>query len=111
MSDSLRILWLKTGPLHPLDTGGKLRTYHLLRELNRRHEITYFSLKESSLSLSDPVLSAASEYSTHQQWFDWTEVSKQSSLFYLDLLKNLCLSSRPYVIDKYRSPEMSAAIR
>ncbi len=104
-------MWLKTGPLHPLDTGGKLRTYHLLRELNRRHEITYFSLKDSGLSLSDPALIDASEYSTHQRWFDWKEVPKQSPLFYLDLIKNFCLSPRPYVIDKYCSPAMTTAIR
>ncbi len=110
MSDSLRILWLKTGPLHPLDTGGKLRTFNLLRELNRSHEITYFSLKDAELSSSDPILKAAAEYSSHQRWFDWSEVSKQSPLFYLDLLKNLCFSNRPYVIDKYRSDAMASAI-
>ena len=110
MSDSLRILWLKTGPLHPLDTGGKLRTYHLLRELNRRHDVTYFALKEPGMGLSDPVLTAANEYSSHQQWFDWNEVSKQSGLFYWDLFKNFCFSRLPYVIDKYRSQAMADAI-
>ena len=39
MADSLRILWLKTGPLHPLDTGGKIRTYNMLRELKRNNEV------------------------------------------------------------------------
>ena len=110
MSDSLRILWLKTGPLHPLDTGGKLRTYNLLRELNRRHEVTFMALKETGLSRSDAILTSASEYSTHQRWFDWSEVSKQSLGFYFDLLKNFCLSRRPYVIDKYRSAAMSESI-
>ena len=41
MADPLRILWLKTGPLHPLDTGVKIRTYNMLRELKRNNELTY----------------------------------------------------------------------
>lgn len=110
MSDSLRILWLKTGPLHPLDTGGKLRTYHLLRELKRRNEVTYYSLKESQMPLDSEVLRAAEEYSDHQRWFDWSEVSKESVGFYLDLMRNHFTSRRPYVIDKYRSKAMSEAI-
>ena len=40
----LNMLWLKTGPLHPLDSGGKIRSYNMLRELNRRHKLIYVSL-------------------------------------------------------------------
>ena len=40
----LKILWLKTGPLHPLDTGGKIRTYNMLKELKKKHHITYIAL-------------------------------------------------------------------
>ena len=32
----MRILWLKTDLLLPLDKGGKLRTWHLMRHLARR---------------------------------------------------------------------------
>ena len=39
----MRILWLNAGLLLPLDKGGKLRTWHLMRHLARRHEITYLS--------------------------------------------------------------------
>lgn len=111
MADSLRILWLKTGPLHPLDTGGKLRTYHLLRELSRRHHVTYFALRDVESMEDSAILDQATEYSSEQRWFNWREVSKDSPGFYLDLLKNYCFSSRPYVIDKYLSREMAAAIR
>ena len=37
----MRILWLKSDLLLPLDKGGKLRTWHLLRHLAARHDITY----------------------------------------------------------------------
>ena len=34
----MRILWLKAGLLLPLDKGGKLRTWHLMRHLAARHD-------------------------------------------------------------------------
>jgi len=39
----LKILWVKVGGLVPLDTGGKIRSYHILRELSRRHDVTFFT--------------------------------------------------------------------
>jgi len=39
----MKILWVKAGGLVPPDTGGKLRSYHILRELAREHSITFFS--------------------------------------------------------------------
>lgn len=35
----MRILWVKVGGLWPLTTGGRLRSFHLLSELARRHEV------------------------------------------------------------------------
>ena len=42
----MRILWLKSDLLLPLDKGGKLRTWHLMRHLARRHEITYLAFAD-----------------------------------------------------------------
>jgi glycosyltransferase involved in cell wall biosynthesis len=39
----MKILWVKPGKLLPLDTGGKLRTYNILRHLSTSHEVTYLS--------------------------------------------------------------------
>jgi len=39
----MRILWVKAGGLVPLDTGGKIRSYHILKQLARRHEVTLFT--------------------------------------------------------------------
>ncbi len=44
----MRILWLKSDLLLPLDKGGRLRTWHLMRHLARRHDITYLSFAERS---------------------------------------------------------------
>jgi sugar transferase (PEP-CTERM/EpsH1 system associated) len=37
---SLRILWVKVGGLWPLNTGGRLRTFHTVAELSQRHQVT-----------------------------------------------------------------------
>ncbi len=39
----MKILWVKPGKILPLDTGGKLRTYNILRHLAKSHELTYLS--------------------------------------------------------------------
>src|SRR6267142_683155 len=39
----MKILWVKSGKLLPLDTGGKLRTYNILRHLSANHDLTYIS--------------------------------------------------------------------
>ena len=36
----LRILWVKAGKLLPVDTGGKIRSYNILRHLARAHDMT-----------------------------------------------------------------------
>jgi glycosyltransferase involved in cell wall biosynthesis len=39
----VKILWVKPGKLLPLDSGGQLRTYNVLRCLAAEHELTYLS--------------------------------------------------------------------
>src|SRR5580765_1885974 len=39
----MKILWVKPGKILPLDTGGRLRTYNILRQLCAHHELTYLS--------------------------------------------------------------------
>ena len=42
----MKILWVKAGKLLPVDTGGKIRSYNLLRHLAARHEVvllTYYN--------------------------------------------------------------------
>jgi polysaccharide biosynthesis protein PslH len=39
----MKVLWVKAGGLVPPDTGGKIRSYNILRELARQHSVTFFS--------------------------------------------------------------------
>src|SRR5690348_1726533 len=36
----MRIVWVKVGGLWPLNTGGRLRSFHIVSELSRRHQVT-----------------------------------------------------------------------
>ena len=35
----MRILWVKVGGLWPLTAGGRLRSFHIVRELSRHHQV------------------------------------------------------------------------
>lgn len=39
----MKILWVKAGKLWPVDTGGKIRSFNILRHLARNHEVTLLS--------------------------------------------------------------------
>jgi glycosyltransferase involved in cell wall biosynthesis len=103
----VRILWLKTELLHPVDKGGKIRTFGMLRELKRDHHITYLTLDEGS---PDNRLEKALEYCHKVVRIPHKKPKKFSLRFYLDLFLNL-VSPFPYAVRAYRSRAMSQAIR
>jgi len=39
----MRILWVKADKLLPVQNGGNIRSYHMLRYLSARHELTFYS--------------------------------------------------------------------
>jgi Glycosyltransferase len=39
----MRILWVKADKLLPVQNGGNIRTFHVLRYLSERHDLTFFS--------------------------------------------------------------------
>ena len=39
----MKVVWVKAGKLLPVDTGGKIRSYNILRYLAREHELTMLS--------------------------------------------------------------------
>lgn len=103
----MRLLWLKTELLHPVDKGGKIRTYHMLKQLKRDHEITYLTLVDGSEC--EDALERASEYCTRAITVPGYQSRKFTARFYRDLLVNLS-SPLPYAIEKYRSFGMNREI-
>jgi sugar transferase (PEP-CTERM/EpsH1 system associated) len=99
----VRILWLKTELLHPVDKGGKIRTYHMLKELKRDHRITYLTLDDGQAA-SDAV-ERAGEYCDELVRVPHRTRAKFSAGFYVELAANL-VSPLPYFMKKYESAEM-----
>ncbi len=42
-----RLLWVKAGVLTPPDTGGRLRSFHIVRRLADRCAVTYLGLVDA----------------------------------------------------------------
>ncbi len=103
----MKILWLKTELLHPVDKGGKIRTYNMLRELKREHEVTYLTLDDGAAS--EDARERASEYCDELVCVPYRANAKFSAGFYFDLAANL-VSPLPYAIKKYESAEMRREI-
>src|SRR5580765_3342723 len=99
----MRILWLKTELLHPVDKGGKIRTYHMLKELKSDHRITYLTLDDGLAGKDAPEL--ALEYCHELISIPHQQRAKFTPGFYGELALNL-VSRLPYAIAKYESAEM-----
>jgi polysaccharide biosynthesis protein PslH len=99
----MRVLWLKTDLLHPLDRGGRIRSYHMLREIAREHEVHYLALDDGSAD--DDARARAREYAARVELVPFRNVPKDSARFAADLARNL-LGRQPYAIDKYASPPL-----
>lgn len=103
----MRILWLNAGLLLPLDKGGKLRTWHLMRHLARHHEITY-------LSFADPATPPAAHEGMHEvcsalHIVPRRDAAKGSAAFYAGAAARV-FDRLPYAAGKYRSREYRARV-
>ncbi|MDB6118227.1 MAG: hypothetical protein JWO08_2008 [Verrucomicrobiaceae bacterium] len=105
----LRILWVKSGPLLPANTGGRIRTLQMLRAMSRDHDITF--LGQRDISLADDEDKPGADYAAQRLFEPWTDPPRGSARFALGALANLGLSSRPYALDKYQSLKLAARIR
>jgi sugar transferase (PEP-CTERM/EpsH1 system associated) len=103
----MRILWVKAGGLLPLNSGGRIRSYQILRQLARNHPVTFFGFHARE---DDPA----------QQELE--KVFEQVVRCPLDLpapkgLRELLeyaagmLSTEPYNIRKYCRPEVARKLR
>lgn len=103
----MKILWLKTELLHPVDKGGRIRTYQMLKELRKEHEITYLTLDDGSAAPDARDLS--NEYCSNLITVPHSVAPKFSPRFYAEIAGNLS-SELPYFIAKYQSAAMRQKI-
>lgn len=104
----MHILWLKTELLHPVDKGGRIRTYNMLRALCRDHRVTYLTLDDGGAAID--AVARASEYSHELIRVPFASAPKRSLRFFSELIANI-FSPLPYAVAKYRSKEMRALIK
>lgn len=104
----MHLLWIKTDLLYPLNSGGRIRTFEMLRAIRRRHEVTYLALDDGTAT--PEALAHAREYATRVELVPQHRPAKGTPAFFAALLANL-LSPDPYVIDRYRSPALAERIR
>ncbi len=99
----MKILWVKAGKLLPLDSGGKLRTYNILRHLAATHELTYLSYYGGD---RDPqfeqeiVEQLPGAVSIHTGLQEDTALQR-----YTDYAKRL-LWRAPYAVSKFTDPKV-----
>ena len=103
----MKILWVKAGGLVPPDTGGKIRSYNILRELARRHSVTFFSFYAAHNSDSHPDLKNLFD---HVVCVPLRLPPPKSPAEMLDYGLRL-FSSEPYSITKYCRPEVRRRLR
>jgi glycosyltransferase involved in cell wall biosynthesis len=104
----VKILWVKPGKLLPLDTGGKLRTYNILRQLSNHHEVTYLSYYEG---IRDPKYE--SEILQHVPGALAVCTNRRPSAGpgrYMDYIRHLP-ELAPYAVSKYRSSKVQRTLR
>lgn len=96
----MRILWIKTGFLHPLDTGGNIRSYFTLRALRRNHRITFLTLATPDANTGRE---SAAEYAHDVVEVPWDGAPRRGSFaFAAQALRNLVASSMPLALERYQ---------
>ncbi|HEX7960180.1 MAG TPA: glycosyltransferase [Terriglobales bacterium] len=103
----MKILWVKSGGLLPLDTGGKIRSFQLAKELAQRHEVTLFTFYPEHPSDRHPEL---------EQVFSRVVLlpmklrPRASFGDCINYARNL-FSGRPHAMTKYCRPEVARRLR
>ncbi|PYN85795.1 MAG: group 1 glycosyl transferase [Candidatus Rokuibacteriota bacterium] len=98
----MRLIWVKVGGLWPVNTGGRIRSFHMLRELSRRHAVTLLTTHGPS---EDPRLLAAALPECEVVSIPWALAKRGSARFALALVRSW-LSSLPVDLYKARVPAL-----
>ena len=98
----MRLIWVKVGGLWPVNTGGRIRSFHILRELSRRHQVTLLTTHASG---DDPRALEAALPGCEVISVPWALAKRGSARFALALLKSW-LSSLPVDLYKARVPAL-----
>ena len=104
----MRILWLSANHLLPLDKGGKLRTWNVMRHLAARHSITYLSFADPATAAED--LEGMTEVCARLVTVPRRERTKSGPRFAVDVVRHL-VNPVPYAVGLYRSSRYARTVR
>jgi polysaccharide biosynthesis protein PslH len=96
-TNKLRILFLQKRLVVPPNTGGKIRTFNVLRHLAQWHEVLYLS---NLLPSEQVYLPEMHKIGVETHTIPWRESPRRSFHFCLFALKNLLTSRYPLNVDK-----------
>src|SRR5256886_16288927 len=97
----MRILWVNVDGLWPLNTGGRLRSFHIIAELTRRHRVTVVTAHGRQ---GDPAGLAAQLTRCDRVISLPYAAPKRGSARFARALARSWLSPLPVQIRKWRSP-------
>jgi polysaccharide biosynthesis protein PslH len=103
----VKILWVKSGGLVPLDQGGKIRSFHLAKELARTHEVSLFTFCEP---VPDDEHAGLKKIFGNVMSVPLSIPRKNGPAEYFAYAKNL-FSSWPYSVRKYCQPHVASELR
>ena len=102
----MRLIWIKVGGLWPVNTGGRIRSFHMLRELTRRHEVTLLTTHGPA---EDPRALEAALPRCEVVSVPWALAKRGSARFALALARSW-LSTLPVDLYKWRVPALGREI-
>jgi len=99
----VRILWVKAGKLLPVDTGGKIRSYRILKELERGHTVSLLSYYNGKRDLEYEAAIQAELPGAHSICTGMPDASVVGeSVYYLRRLSK----SAPFAVTKFAHGEV-----
>ena len=103
----MKILWVKAGGLVPPDTGGKIRSYNILRQLAKHHAVTFFSFYAAH---ENDVHAELSQVFQRVIKIPLDLPAEKSAGEFLNYAVHL-FSSEPYSLTKYCRPVVRKELR
>jgi polysaccharide biosynthesis protein PslH len=99
----LKVLWVKSGGLLPLNTGGMIRSFNLLKELARNHEVTLFTFYGRQ---TDDKHLELERYFSHVVCLPMDLPAARGVGEAIDYARNM-FSTTPYTMAKYCRPQVA----
>jgi len=104
----MKILWLKNNLLHPLDSGGRIRSYQILRQINGKHEVHYAAFADERWDTE--AMRLASEYCRRLFTVEPPRVPEKNTPGYYARVFGGLIDAEPFTVSSYRNSEMRSLV-